>query len=170
MPEVVDPAGLTDRCGHRRLPDTSAEVSSAERFAFRRCEGQPRIGAVLGDVCCEYFDQERRQRHGAPRGLGLGRPEREMAAHFGQRLFDTEAAPQEVDPLDAKRGEFPEAEPGVRGAQHQCAVARVDGVGECGDLVAGEQAHLVVLGLGQADAAGGRLRDESTRYRGSEGR
>ena len=79
----------------------------------------------------EVGDDDLRDRHRPPAGVGLGRAEVERAV--GELLVlldDGDGAVEEIEVALAERAELPDPQAAERGEQHHRPVARLDRVGE----------------------------------------
>jgi hypothetical protein len=96
-----------------RAPDPPVEVAPPEQPTLGGGEHQP-IGAALAvgsQVLGQGGGRHRRQGHGAPAGLGLGRPPGEVAVDLGRLLGASDPLMQQVDPLDPQADQFPPTQP-----------------------------------------------------------
>jgi len=93
-------------------------------------------------------------------GGGLGLAELNSAADLYRDLGDLEPASQQVDTAAAEAGHLAYPEPAVGAHQDQGAVARVDRIRECCDLVGVEVAHLVLHDPRQRYAVGGVVMEQ----------
>jgi hypothetical protein len=67
--------------------------------------------AVGGQVLDQGGGRHRRQGHGAPTGLGLGRPPREAPVDLGRLLGDGDPPMEQVDALDPQADQLPQRSP-----------------------------------------------------------
>lgn len=87
----------------------------------------------------------------AAAGAGLGQTAAELALDLGDDLGDLDGAAQQVDAAAGQAGELTDTQAPVGADQDQGAIARVDRIGQAGDLGRGEKPRRFALDPGQAD-------------------
>lgn len=125
----------------RPLPSQPAEEAPVERTLSHR----PTVGCQVvraysagrrhSHALGQHVAEEARDRNGAARVRRFRRTEQQMAVHVSHGFGDVKPPAQEVDALGAQGPELARAQAAVPRGEHQRAEARVDGVGQGGELL-----------------------------------
>ncbi|HSH60534.1 MAG TPA: hypothetical protein VK988_13040 [Acidimicrobiales bacterium] len=141
--QVVESQPVEANSPHRWRPNSSSEVRAPHRLAQRRGEHQPAADHLgPGELDLEHLRQGTGDRDGPATSGGLGRPPRQLAGQLVELFDDDDGSPQEVHPRHPQPGQLAPPQPGVGGGVDQVGGLRSGGLGQCGHLVGGEEAHL----------------------------
>jgi hypothetical protein len=141
-----------------RLPD-----QCYPKWATFGCgDDQPvRAGWIRGEVFGDFLSEPGCDGDGSACGWRLWFGEAEMTADFAEGAFDPDEATVGVGVAEVECGDFTEPASDVCGNWDHGPIVGIDGVGELGDFVGGEEPYLRAFDSWQGDVAARRADNQS---------